>query len=189
MTDMEQTRQQLSNERRHMSAVQRAFGQAARQAENQDRPYFDFFIAAVDYLEFIMARFHAQDQSHMDTLLPFRDSFSEEDCNLYDDLNNTFKTSRLKIDALITANNRLKEVGTSGQKEFEETALVYADFYADTLSKRKHSIRHLVEEHYTPEDYRRHSYITDESIEKEKILFSRVEEVVPTDVTLEVIYE
>lgn len=80
-------------------------------------------------------------------------------------------------------------MGTWGQKKFEESGLAYAEFYTNTLSKRKHSIRHLVDEHYTPEDYRKHAYISDKSTKQEKELFSRAEETVPSDVTLEVIYE
>ncbi len=188
MSDIEKTREQISNERRHMAATQRAFGQAIRQATDGERPYAEFYGACVNYLEFIMERFHAQDQSHMDTIMPLRDTFSKEDQALLDDLNETFIRSRSEIDDLVVAIKQFKQDGASGRAAFEEAGRKYAEYYMTILSKRRHSIRHLVDPNYTPEQYQAHSYITEETIQQEKELFGRVEATVPADVTLEVIF-
>lgn len=188
MTDIETTREQIGNERRHMAATQRAFGQAVQQAADDGRPYGEFYGACVDFLDFIMERFHAQDQSHMDTIMPLRETFSQDDQALLDDLQETFVRSRSEIDQLVAAMKRFREEGPTGQKAFEEAGRKYADYYSTILSKRRHSIRHLVDPNYTPEQYQEHSFITDETIRREKELFSRVEETVPADVTLEVIF-
>ncbi len=187
MTDIDKTREQIGNERRHMAASQRAFGQAVRQAAEGERPYAEFYGACVDFLEFIMERFHAQDQSHMDTIMPLRDTFSKEDQTLLDDLNETFVRSRSEIDALVAAMKQFKKDGATGQSAFEAAGRKYAEYYSTILSKRRHSIRHLVDPNYTPEQYQEHSYITDDTIRKEKELYRRVEETVPDDVKLEVI--
>ena len=189
MTSIDETREQIGNERRHMSATQRAFRQAVREAHPGDPAYSDFFGACVDYLEFILERFHAQDQSHMDTIAPLRSTFGKEDQALIDNLNSVFVESRSEIDALVAAMKRYRQEGASYEKEFSSAAHRYVDFYETTLSKQKHSIRHLVDPNYTPEPYQAHSYITEESVRTERELFQRVENSVPPDVTLEVRYD
>jgi len=183
---MQAAMQQVSLERAHMVAVRASFGAALHSAENDERAYGDFYGACADYLEFIMERFHAQDQASLDMLRAKVPKDNIDAHRLIDNIDATFDTSREEIEKLVDAMKRFKAEELAGQKTFEQAGRAYVDYCKTQLSKIKHSLRPLSEEYITPEEFDRSSFVTPNSIKREQELFARVGDALPEGVPFKV---
>jgi len=182
---MRSAMQQVGLERAHMVAVRTALG-AALKSEKRPPTFGDFYGACVDYLDFIMERFREQDQASVDLLRPRVPKERIDAHRLIDETEAGLNSSQREIKKLVGALKRFKAEGASGQKAFESAGLAFADYFATQLSKIKHAIRPLSEEYIRPGEFNRNSFITPQSIAKEKELFSKVEKTVPKGVPFEV---
>lgn len=183
---MDETLQQVSIERAHMNAAHRALNSGLENASGQDPAFAEFYVACVDYIEFIMGRFYAQDQAHVDLLKPKVPKDDKESWDLINEIQTSFNKGRGEVAKLATAKADFTKNGPNSQADFEEVARAYADFFLGQMSKFKHSIRYLMAEHITPEQFRANSIVTEESINREKELFDRLEATAPEGVTIEV---
>ncbi len=186
---MDETLQQVSLERAHMSATHQTLDRVLQRAKKEGRPFPDFYGACVDYLEFIMGRFHAQDQGHLDDVKPLVPKEEVESWKLLNEVEEAFSKGRVEVDKLVTAMQRFRDRGSDGNAEFEEVARAYADHFIKRTSKLKHSIRYLMAEHLTPEQFRVNSNVTEDSISKEQELFAKLESSMPEGMTVEVYIE
>ena len=183
---MDETLQQVSLERAHMSATHRALDRVLQRAKEEGRPFPDFYRSCVDYLTFIMGRFHAQDQAHLDYVKPLVPKEEADSWKLMNEVEVAFENGRGEVAKLIAARQRLQNQDPEGYAEFEESARAYADFFNKQTAKLKHSIRYLMAEHLPPEQFRANSDVTEESIRKETELFAKVEASMPEGMKVEV---
>lgn len=183
---MDETLQQVSIERAHMAATHQALDRVLQRAKKDGRPFPDFYRSCAEYLEFIMGRFHAQDQGHLDDVKPLVPKEEVESWKLLNEVEAAFKKGKGEVAKLIAAMQRFQDQGPDGCAEFEEVARAYADFFKQQTAKLKHSIRYLMAEHLTPEQFRANSNVTEESIRKEKELFAKLESSMPEGMKVEV---
>lgn len=183
---MDETLQQVSIERAHMSATHQALYRVLQRAKEEGHPFPDFYRSCVSYLEFIMGRFHAQDIAHLDYVKPLVPKEEVDSWKLMNEVGDAFIKGKGQVAKLVAAMQRFQEQGPDGCAEFEEVARVYADFFKQQTAKLKHSIRYLMAEHLPPEQFRANSNVTEESIRQEKELFAKVEESMPEGMKVEV---
>jgi len=177
--------QQIGLERAHMVSVRTALG-AALSSPQRDDSYAPFYGACVDYLEFIMARFREQDQASVDLLRPRVPKERIEAHRMIDDTHKGLESSQREVTKLAGALKRYRAAGPSGRAAFEETAQKFVHYFATQLSKIKHAIRPISEEYIAPGEFNRSSFITPESVAREKKLFAEVERTLPPGVPFEV---
>ena len=183
---MDETLQQVSLERAHMSATYRTLDRVLVRAKEEGHPFPDFYRACVKYLEFIMARFHAQDQAHLDYVKPLVPKEEVESWKLMNEVEDAFNKGRVEVTKLLEAMQRFQDQGPDGYVDFEKSARAYSDFSNNQTAKLKHSIRYLMAEHLPPEQFRANSNVTEESIRKEKELFAQLESSMPEGMKVEV---
>ena len=183
---MQTAMKQVSLERAHMLAVRASLGAALHAAENDERAYGDFYGACVDYLEFIMERFHAQDQASLDMLRARVPKNNIDAHHLIDNIDATFEISRKEIEKLADAIKQFRVEGLSGRETFEQVGRAYVDYCTNQLSKIKHSLRPLSEEYITPEEFDQSSFVTPHSIKQEQELFGKVGKALPEGAPLNV---
>lgn len=171
MDELAILRHQVSTERRHMAEVKNAC-RAALGVEH-GAGCGTFFGAAAAYLGFIMRRFHAQDQVHVELLrarLPRTDASSHA---LLNDLNAMLVTSR-------------EALGTLEQSADPERGIrEYVEFFDRALAKHRHALNPLLEKYYRIEDWRKASFVDADSILEEQDRFRAVQAVLPSGVRLD----
>ncbi len=183
---MDETLQQVSLERGHMVAVHKALDHSLENASAQDPSFAEFYGACVDYIEFIMGRFYAQDQAHLDLLKPVVPKDDVESWKLLNEVQKSFDKGRTEVAKLVASLAAFRDKGPMGQAAFETAARDYCICFKEQVSKLKHSIRYLMAEHITPEQFRSNSMVTADSIGREKELFERLEATAPEGVAIEV---
>lgn len=175
MNEIEALRAQVGLERRHMAAVKNAL--AAVLASHPDEDAAPFCARCCDYLLYIMRRFNAQDQAHVDTLLPRLPADAEADRRLLVDLGRTLELNRAALDALAKARASLGAGGPAA--DFFAACGRYVAFYDAELRTRAHGFYHLMEAHYRVAEWRKVSMVNADSILEERRLFAAAREAAP----------
>lgn len=170
MDELAILRHQVSTERRHMAEVKNAC-RAALGIEHGGG-CATFFAAAAEYLSFIMRRFHAQDQMHVE-LLRARVPRTDPSHSLLQELEATLASSRDALAAL--------ERSTDVQRGVRD----YVDFFDRVLAKHRHALSPLLEKHYRIEDWRKSLFVDADSILEERDRFGAVHAALPSGVRLD----
>jgi hypothetical protein len=180
MNEIEALRAQVGLERRHMAAVRNAL--AAMLSADLDDEAAEFCALCCDYLLFIVRRFNAQDQAHVDTLLPRIPQDAKADRDVLIDLDRALELSRAALEALAQARERLRSGGPPGA--FYDACRRYVAFYDAELRTRKHGFYHLLDAHYGVADWRKASLISADSILQERRLFAAARAAAPPSATI-----
>ncbi len=175
MNEIEALRAQVGLERRHMAAVKNAL--AAVLAASPDTSAAGFCSRCCDYLLYIVRRFNAQDQAHVDTLLPRIPADAKPDREVLVDLGRALELSRAALDALAQARERLRDGGPADA--FYEACRRYVSFYDAELKTRKHGFYHLMDAHYGVAEWRKVSMVSADSVLEERRLFAAAREAAP----------
>jgi hypothetical protein len=159
MDELAILRDQVANERRHLSALKKAC-RAVLQAGSDAAAQTAACRAASDYLAYNARRLHAQDEMHCRLLRPRVSPDDTASHALLDDLEDTLRQSRAALQALEAASDPV-----SGTR-------AYLDFVDDVLGKRRHSLEYLFRTYYGIEEWRAASFVDADSILEERERFA-----------------
>jgi hypothetical protein len=182
MNEQEFLDQQLALERRHLSEVKNAL-EAAIAAHFDEHTLDRFCQTCGGYLVFVLERFNAQEQKHVDLLRP-RVTVDE---GTFDQLLADYS---LALEASREAVGRLRSAlearigGKVPAAELIAQSKQYIDFYNETLRKRAPLTAALFARHYKLADWRASSFITADSILEERTRYAAVHAGLPSGIEL-----
>jgi hypothetical protein len=195
MNELQFLRSQVALERGHMASVRRACADALNQtsagigASVQE----EFCLRCARYLVFIVARFNAQDQAHSDQLRPLLAADDAMHRETLDDLDRTLALNREALGALAAA-LQARDVEPSqagaalldapGAGALLQACRAYLEFYERVLTRRRHVLAPLLEQHYRMPHWRRACFVTADTVLEEKALFGDVAGHLPPGITL-----
>jgi hypothetical protein len=182
MNELEFLHQQVSLERRHMAEVRSAC-QAAIEAGFSEPILDEFGGLCAAYLVFILDRFNAQDQKHVDQLHPRLTADEAGFAPVLDDLRQTLVQSREAVDLLRQALDARRR-GETTAAELVLALQSYLRFYEGTLRRQQPQLAPLFARHYDLADWRAASFVTADSVLEERSRFAAVSAQLPPGIEL-----
>lgn len=183
--NLDQVKQFRRTERRHMIAVKNALGRGLDLAAAGESVGMDFYCACAEYLDFIMARFHAQGAANIERLRPLIDETDTEGQAILADTETMLADSQAAVTALLKAKVQLVERGADRVEGFEEAGRAYIDFYDTAFARRKDPAQQIIEKYFDPQEYwLLTNDVTDDCVERERSLYNTVGATAPDGMNL-----
>tara|TARA_Y100000590_G_scaffold468644_1_gene652346 strand:- start:763 stop:1359 length:597 start_codon:yes stop_codon:yes gene_type:complete len=163
----------VSTERTHLSQVRRAFTKSL-EIQNADPGLVNFFVVCSSYLEFALNRLIVQDYVLHDLLVPHIEESNAEYQDKLRSLDKGLKAMESSIEKLGEAKKELIESGLYGVEAFKEEAHAFLDVFLNLLASNRHSTYDLEKEVFTSQDWEKIAGVTEDSIEKEQVLYQEI---------------
>lgn len=185
MNEIQFLRDQVSLERRHMTAVKDALG-AALEARFDEALLRPFCLAAVRYLLFAMQRFHRQDAKHAELLLARLPAEAVADRTRVAEVAAALEGAHAGLGPLAEA------AAAAADPDAPAAPLIaacrdYVRWFETRLRDRRHSFHDLFDACYGIEEWRAASFVDADSILEERERFADVRQVLPPGITLDLI--
>jgi hypothetical protein len=144
-----------------------------------DTDLVEFLVACTDYMRASLDRLHAQDHRLHECLEPYVAADDSENVAKLKALDERLGKSEASLAQFVAARDALQAAGPSGQAEFVVAGRQFLDVFLNILRASQHSTEDIEQREFGQEQWDYISGITEESIENEDALYSKVSGLAP----------